>query len=125
MKLEGSYFLFGTEDPATTEARESIENLGLERAQNIGYAVPIGEIADAVTVAYFSIQSIAGGDFVGAGLQIFNLLVGWANTKGRPDDVRRCDLVFEDASTGQKTEIRNFEYKTVDEVRSALEAVKG
>lgn len=124
MELEGTYFLFGDDDPATDKAREALEDLGFKQATNIGYAVPIEEIAEAVTIAYFSIQSVSGGDIIGAGLQVFNLLIQWSQTTGRPKNVRHCDLVFEDTKTGKKASISNFEYRSIEEVKAALEALK-
>ncbi|MDR7373480.1 MULTISPECIES: hypothetical protein [Kocuria] len=125
MEITGEYFLFGTESAATRETREAVEDLGFERiTSGVGYAVGPGEIADAVTVAYFTIQSVSAGDVFGAALQVLDLLRQWARGEGRPQDVRRCDVTFKNGQTGDEVFIDGFEYKTTDELVDLLKALR-
>lgn len=125
MKLTGEYFLLGAESSGTREARDAIERLGFEKpTSGIGAAAGPGEVIDAVTVAYFTIQSVSGGDIVGAALQVLDLLKQWAHTDGRPKDVRRCDITFKNNQNGEEVSITGFEHRTNEELIDLVEALK-
>lgn len=125
MELTGEYFLLGAESTGTQETRDAIERLGFEKpTSGIGGAAGPGEVFEAVTVAYFTIQSVSGGDIVGAALQVLDLLKQWAHTDGRPQDVRRCDVTFKNGQTGDEISIEGFEHKTTEELTDLVKALR-